>query len=435
MNKIVDLEDKSCCGSEMKKIGEDVREVLECIPAIYFVIRYIIPKYVCPVCGGDEGCHGTVASQELPARILPGSSAGNSVIAEVVADKIADALPGYRQSKRHQRFELTISRRTVTNWLLNVGKKCHVLEKLLLEAVTDGGTIQMDETPFQVMGEEGRDNTNKSYMWVMRSTADRPVTYFKYAATRAAAVPRELLAGYKGVVQTDGYKGYAFLDKDPKITLVACWAHVRRKFNDAIKASPKRKKSKMSHAEKAVSMIGELYAVEKCIRHDQLTPDEALTLRQREAKPRLEAFKHWLDDHATKVPQSSLLGKAIHYALQLWPRLVRYADSGTIPIDNNGIENAIRPFVLGRKNWMFAGSPEGADALAILYSLVETAKSCGWEPYAYLRFLFDHLPNAIGDEERRRLLPNIAQPVPTSFFVGNDSKFFQDTLALETTSV
>lgn len=412
----------------MACIGNDTREVLECLPAFFYVVRYTVPKYTCNLCHGVEGCHGTIATAELPARVLPGSSAGNSVVAEVVINKMADGLPGYRQSKRFERFGLTMSRRTVTNWLLGVAKKCHVLDKLLLESALMSGVIQMDETFFQVMGEEGRKNQTQSYMWVINAVHPRsPVIYFAYHPTRASSVPRDLLQNYRGYVQTDGYKGYDFLGKTENICLAACWAHVRRKFGDAIKTSKRRDKHprKQTYAEEVLSIIRDLYAIERRVKDQDLSPDEVTTLRGLEAKPILEKLRASLDSHAGQFPEQSLTSKAIAYTLHLWPRLVRYVDAGSVPIDNNLVENVIRPFVIGRKNWLFAGSPEGAEAMATMYSLVETAKANDWEPYSYLRFLFDHLPNAVGEEELRKLLPNNATPIPTSVYVGEDQKLLE----------
>lgn len=434
----LDPEEKSCCGKEMTCIGEDAREVLECIPAIFYVIRFLIPKYVCTKCGGEKGCHGAVATADLPPRVLPGSSAGNSVVAEVVANKVADGLPGYRQGKRFERFGLTISRRTITNWLLSIGKKCHVMDKLLLETALASGVIQMDETYFQVLDEEGRNNRTKSFMWVIRSVPPHHrVIYYVYHPSRASAVPRALLSGYRGFVQTDGYKGYDFLEPLEHVTLVACWAHVRRKFREALKLSGngKGRPKKKFYAEGILARIGELYAIEKRAREEGLSPEALESTRAHEAWPILTALKASLEDHVSQFPEQSLIGKAIRYTLRLWPRLTRYADSGLVAIDNNGVENVIRPFVIGRKNWLFAGSPRGAGATATLYSLVETAKANGWEPYAYLRFLFDHLPNAIGEEELRKLLPNVAQPIPTAFYVGEDRMRFQESIPEASASI
>ena len=421
----LDPEEKLCCGQEMERIGEDQREVLECIPAIFYVIRYIIPKYICRVCNGQECCHGTVAMAETPTRILPKSSAGNSVIAEVVTNKMTDGLPGYRQTKRLERFGLTISRKTITNWLLSVAKRCHVLDKPLRQMALASGVIQMDETFFQVMGEEGRSNQTKSYMWVIRSPASG-IIYFDYHPTRASSVPQQLLEKFKGIVQTDGYKGYDFLDKTTDVVVAACWAHVRRKFSDALKSVGRRGKKRRTncYAEEILDSIRQLYAIEK--RALDLSLADRSVLRAQEAKPILATIRQSLEEHAKAFPENSLTGKAIHYTLRLWPRLVRYADNALIPIDNNGVENAIRPFAVGRKNWLFAGCPDGARAMATLYSLIETAKANHWEPYAYLRFLFDHLPNAVTAPERLRLLPNIAQPVPTSHYVDADRNKLQE---------
>lgn len=438
VDNVVDLdqEEKICCGKEMKHIGVDEREVLECIPAIFFVVRHLVHKYTCNRCNGENGCHGAIATADTPARILPGSSAGNSVVAEVVTNKMVDGLPGYRQAKRFERFGLTLSRRTYTNWLLSVAKKCHVLDKHLRQAVLESSVIQMDETYFQVMNEEGRKDQTKSYMWVMRSVEPtHRLVYYLYHPTRASAVPCVLLDGFRGVVQTDGYKGYDFLDALEFVILVACFAHVRRKFSDIVKASSRKKGKPKSNstAAKVLKMIRELYAIER--QAADYSIEERLALRIKEAKPKLAILKAFLEEHVASFPEQSLTGKAIRYTLRLWPRLVRYADSGIIPIDNNGVENTIRPFVVGRKNWLFAGSPQGAIAMATLYSLLESAKANGWEPFAYCRFLFDHLPNAVSDDELKNLLPHIAQPISATSLESNDRQSLYQLLAQESPSV
>ncbi len=356
VTRVLDLEpeEKQCCGQSMATLGEDVREVLECLPAVFFVVQTILPKYVCQVCHGQNGCHGAVAQAEPATQLLPKSSAGNTVLAEIVVNKIADGLPAYRQSKRFRRFDLKISRRTVVNWLSSVAKHCHVLDKLLLEDVVSEPALQMDETYFQVLGEDGRANQTKSYMWVMRSlNPDRPVIYYVYSPTRAAKVPRDLLDGFQGIVQTDGYKGYDFLENTTGVSLAACWSHVRRKFVTQTKGARRKKKNRSktkTFAENAVSRIQELYAIERKAKEQGLHVDAIRERRNLEARPILDDMKQWFLDHIADFPASSPTRNAIAYALRLWDRLTLYLDHGHIPIDNNGVENIIRPFVIGRKN-------------------------------------------------------------------------------------
>jgi transposase len=212
------------------------------------------------------------------------------------------------------------------------------------------------------------------------------------------------LNGYKGIVQTDGYKGYDFLDKITDIIHVACWIHARRGFKNVTKAAG-NKKSSSGNAGTALKYISLLYKIEKEARVQELTPEQLYARRQKEAVPILEEFKKWLDARVEKVPPKSLLGKAIHYTLNQWHRLIQYTTDGIIRPDNNLVENAIRPFVVGRKNWLFSDTVQGARASALIYSLIETAKSNGLEPFWYLKYLFEHLPEAMTEDDFRALLP------------------------------
>jgi transposase len=233
-------------------------------------------------------------------------------------------------------------------------------------------------------------------MWVFRGGP--PGFIFQYHPTRSGEVPKEFLGKYNGCVQTDGYAGYDFLDNNPDITHIGCWAHVRRKFFEVTQVS-----RTTGSADVALSYIQKLYAIERNI--DGLTHEEIIKTRREKSAPVLDEFKSWLDKRALQTPPSGLLGKAVHYALSQWKRLVRYTDHGFATPDNNLAENAIRPFVLGRKNWLFSGKPEGAKASACLYSLIETAKANNIEPYRYLRHLFEKLPSAYTTEEYKALLP------------------------------
>jgi transposase len=236
--------------------------------------------------------------------------------------------------------------------------------------------------------------------------SNKPVVCFQYHPTRAGAVAKEFLEEYQGVVQSDGYSGYDFLDLKRGVLHVACWAHARRKFMAAKKAGDSKK---VGSADKALAVIRSLYRLEKGARNKDFSPEEIYEMRQKEAKPILKDYKEWLETRRDQVPPKSLLGKAINYSLNQWYRLENYIKDGNAGIDNNVVENAIRPFVIGRKNWLFSGTPEGANASALLYSLIETAKANKLEPYKYLRFLFEKLPTTPGDQ-LKTLLPTRLKP-------------------------
>lgn len=265
----------------------------------------------------------------------------------------------------------------------------------------------------QVLKEPDRENTTKSYMWVFRrGIPEKPVLIFRYSPTRSGEVPREVLRGYRGYCQTDGFSGYDGLESFEGIWLVGCFFHVRRNFVKVIDARGKQAKGKTGSAEIALDYIGKLYKVEREAGAKGLSPPEIVRLRMEKAKPILEEFKAWPDKKKDQTPSKGLLGKAIDYALTRWPKLIRYLENGYITPDNNAVENAIRPFALGRKNWLFAGSPAGAEAAATLYSLIQTAKACGLDPYQYLRFLFEKLPYASTEADYLALLPQNVILVP-----------------------
>ncbi len=273
---------------------------------------------------------------------------------------------------------------------MKVAETCKSILGVLHDDVRGGPIINVDETTLQVLNEPGRTQTVQSYMWLFRGgLPGNPVVIYEYHPGRGGDVAKLFLDKYQGVVQTDGYAGHNFLDTWPDILHVACWAHARRKFMDVIKAGGK---DKSGSAHKALAMIRTLYSLEKKARRDKFCPQQIYDMRQQHAKPILNKIKKWLDKRQNQVPPKSLLGKAINYCLNQWHRLANYIESGYALIDNNVAENAIRPFVVGRKNWLFSGTPEGACASAMLFSLIETAKANKLEPYVYLRYLFEKIP-------------------------------------------
>jgi transposase len=324
-----------------------------------------------------------------------------------VTAKFCDALPFYRQEKQFIRLGIEIPRQTMCNWAMMAADQCLPLLDLLHAEIRGGPLVNADETPVQVLNEPDRSSTAKSYMWVFRGGASKnPVVIFQYDQSRGSDVAKLFFDNYKGIVQTDGYKGYDFLDTWHDILHVGCWAHARRKFIEAEKAGGKKNNRR---ADKALGFIRKLYRLEKQAKEDGLNPDAVYEMRQEYAKPILDKMKAWLDGHKDKALPSSLFGKAIHYCLNQWHRLEKYIQDGHAGIDNNVAENAIRPFVIGRKNWLFSGSPAGARASALLYSLIETAKANKLEPYMYLRYLFEKLPSTPA-ADLLKLLPTNLTP-------------------------
>ena len=398
--------EKICgCGSELSRIASEVSEKLDIVPAKMQVIRNIRYKYVCKSCEGVESDGGAVRIAPVTPQLIPKGIATPGLLAYIMTAKYTDALPLYRQEKIFERLGVELSRATMSNWVIQVGQRCEPLMELLRQEIRSGPLINMDETPVQVLNEPGRPNTSKSYMWVFRGGfVERPALLFHYDPSRSGQVPHKYLNGYQGYIQTDGYQGYNVIGERNGIVHLGCWVHVRRKFMDVIKARPKGIK-KNGNADKALENIRHLYAIEKEADEKGLKAEDRYQLRQERSVPLLKQFQKWLEDISPTTPPQGLLGKAVSYTLNQWERLERYTLDGLLRPDNNLAENAIRPFVVGRKNWLFAGCPRGAGASAAIYSLIETAKANDLEPYRYLRHLFERLPMAEVDADYKVLLP------------------------------
>lgn len=389
------------CGVCLKRIGEEVSEKLDYVPAVMQVERHIRPKYACPACDGEEGMP-VVRIAPMPPQIIPKGMATPSLLAQVITAKFVDAMPFYRQTKQFARLGVDIPRHSMSGWAMAVAKALEPLHEMFRAEIRSGPVINMDETTLQVLKEPGRSDTSTSYLWLFRGgNPERPTVVYRYDPTRSGSVPREYLGEYRGYIQTDGYAGYQALGESDGIMHVGCMAHIRRKFVDVQKTASK----KVVHgtAKEILDLIGLLYKVEHNIK--ELGPEKKIERRREQAVPILDAIKAILDERIDHVPPKSLLGQAMAYTRNQWNRAVRYVESGLLTPDNNAAENAIRPVALGRKNWLFAGAPKGADASAMLFSLVETAKANEIEPQAYLKFLFENFPAAQTAEDMRALMP------------------------------
>lgn len=407
---ISEAEKRCRCGHQKTYMGKDSIEILERQPRPYYVKVQSRLKYACknPDCEAVLlGEPGTVTMAAPFPRMIPKSRAGHSLLCHVVTEKYVNGMPLYRIEKQFGRDGLGISRQVMSHRMLTVGEKMEKLWQALLNRVRAHPYLQMDETPFQVLSEEGRKNQTKSYLWVIRGgPPDQPIVLYRYAPTRSSDVVRAWLADYKGIVQTDGYKGYDFLDQESGITHAACWVHARRKFVNVVHAAGK--KGKRGRAGRIVKVIRDMYRIESDYR-DQPGVDMT-AVRQKQTKPILEGLHKDLLDLQKKAPPKGLLGQAVAYTLKLWPRLQVFLDHDEVKPDTNDVENAIRPFVVGRKAWLFAGSPNGAKASAIIYSMVETAKANGWNPTDWLLHVFDHLPLAESSADFAALLPTKRPP-------------------------
>jgi transposase len=400
---------KQCsCGSTLDWIGEETSEQLDFIPAQLRVLRHIRPKYACKRCEGVETEGNPVKIAPPPKQIIEKSIASPSLLAFIIIAKFVDALPFYRQSKQFDRLGYELSRTNMVNWTIQLGKRLKALCERLRQEVLSGPLINMDETPIQVLKEEGRDPTTKSYMWVTCTGAsENPAIYFHYHPSRASAVAQELLQSYNGVVQTDAYVGYDFIHASPDMKHAGCWAHSRRKFMEVVKLKKKARQTdaKFGHAEEALQYIRQLYAIEREADEKELTCRQRVSLRREKAQPVVDDFHQWLKSLKSKTHPKGLLGKAILYTLNQWEQLTLFLEFGFIPLDNNLAENTIRPFVVGRKNWLFCDTVAGAEASARLYSLVETARANKLNPHHYLQTLFERLPGAETEDHLKSLLP------------------------------
>ncbi len=381
-----------------------IKEELDIVPPQVNVIEILQEK---AVFSNDAGQRRLVSAVP-PKHPLPKAVASINTLAYLIVAKYMDALPLYRLEKILHRYGGSVTRTTLANWLIRLSTQLMPLINLMREHQWQGHVIQADETRLQVLKEPGRSAMSDKWIWITRGgPPDQPSVLFEYDPSRSQEVPLRLLDGYHGCLQTDGYAGYNAVVKQQGLVHAGCWDHARRKFDEAEKAaSGTQKKTKaktLSKARVALSMINKLYVIERNIKDK--TVDEKNQARQQHSAPLLMKLKAWLENNLGKVPKDGLTWKAIHYTLNQWEKLTVYCDKGEIPISNILAENAIRPFCVGRKNWLFSDSPKGAHASALYYSLIETAKANGLEPYAYFKQMLKELPYADTVEKLEALLP------------------------------
>ena len=416
IERIIDISEseKTCaCGEKLTKIGEESSEKLIFIPAKIYVDKAIRPKYACRACEGTEDeDKPTVKIAPVEPSIIPRSIVSPSLLATIIIQKYEYHLPFYRQEKLFMQIGVRISRQDMCNWQQKGYKALEPLYDIFKETVKSGPVIRMDETTVQVVYEAGRSYTQESYMWLARGgPPGKPVVLYEYRETRAGKHAKELLEGFSGYLQTDGYEGYDLAVKDmPGIIHVGCFAHARRRFFEAAQIAEQG-----GTAKEGIEYIRRLYEIENKLREEKeeqgQTDEEFLAKRKERAKPVLADFKTWLLNNVDIVPPSCLLGKAVGYSIRQWDKLIRYLESPYLTPDNNASENAIRPFVLGRKNWLFNQTADGAESSCGMYSLIETAKQNGLVPMRYLMALFEKAPLASSPKDWEKLLPwNIFTP-------------------------
>ena len=399
LHDIPEIEKICTCGTSLICIGQEVTEQLKYIPAQLSVVQHVRPKYVC------KPCEEKIKIADMPLLFLPKSIATPELVAHAIISKYVDHLPLYRQESIWKRLEVDLPRSSLCGWILKTAALCEPLVALLRADILRTDYVQADETTVQVLAEVGRSNIAVSYMWVYQGgDALHRSIVFDYQETRAGEHAKTFLNGFKGYLQTDAYSGYLWTEKDPDLVSVGCMAHARRPFAELAKLT---KTPGLAH--EALAFFQKLYAIEKQVRESALLPQARYALRQDKAPLVLANFKIWLERYLTKTSEQSKIGKAIRYVLNHWAALTAYLQDGRIEIDNNAVENRIRPFAVGRKNWLFAGSPSGAKAGATLYSLLETCRANQVEPYAYFCAMLHRIRLCHTEKDYQCLLPQFIQ--------------------------
>jgi transposase len=364
---------------EMVCIGKEVTEELDYIPGSYIIRRYIRYKYASKTQEGKS----PIAIAPLPSRLIDKSSVGNGLLASILTDKYVDHLPLYRQLQRFKRENIPIAASTLDGWARQGMELLEILYDWLVNEIRNKGYLQGDETTVKVLDSTKKKSTHLGYYWVYHNPVDRTVL-FDYQKGRDQAAPRKILQGFKGYLQSDGYATYEYYANQPGVTHLGCWAHARRKFFEALDNDKTR-------AELALVFIGKLYEVETHCREKQLSANDKKSYRLDHALPVLEAFSTWLKENYAQVLPKSIIGKAMAYSMTRWEQLSNYLMDGMLEIDNNKIENVIRPVALGRKNYLFAGSHDAAQRAAMIYSFFAMCKKEEANPQQWLKYVFDHI--------------------------------------------
>lgn len=397
-DKLLDLADKKChtCDQEMKKVGEDIFEKLHYQPPTCVVHRYIKPVYACKCCEAMK-------TEPMPPHPIPKCSVTPETIAQIAISKYVDSLPLYRQEQIFARHGAEIGRDKMARWLITVSDQVNSIFDLLETELLTDDLIQMDETTVQVLKEKGRLPSSKSYMIVRtrEGPPGRSIVLFNYNPSRSKQVMAELVKDFKGILLTDGLEVYGSLCLGREDLIHAgCWSHARRYFIDAQKQlKPSRRQN--SIAGQGVEKIDRLFKIERQAK--DLSPTERLSLRQKESDPIIKDLERLLNQELANFPKKSETGIALHYLNNQWEKLVKFLGNGRIPLHNNFTENRIRPFTIGRRNWLFSDQPEGAKASAIIYSLLVTAQLNGLNPYDYFCKLLKGI--AAPNPDLKSLLP------------------------------
>lgn len=378
------------CGQALKRIGEEVSEQLDCVPAQFFVLRHIRGKYACACCQ-------TIQAAPMPAQMIDKGIPAPGLLAQVTVAKHDDHLPLYRQTEIYARSGAHIPRSSMAQWIGIAGVRLKPLAWALRDFILGHEVVHADETPVSMLA-PGKGKTKRAYVWVYRTTnfVEQRAVFYDFSATRGGENARRVLQGFDATLVSDDFSGYHALQSQG-VTAALCMAHARRKLYEAHQFTGSQ------IAGQAVALIAKLYEVERDAR--QLEPEARRLWRQQHAKPVAEALHAWLTGQRQKLAKADATAKAIDYALSNWRGLTHYLDDGHVPIDNNAAENAVRPLAVGRKNWLFVGSQQAGERAAVVLSLIESAKLNGHDPWAYLKDVFERLPT-LKQRDLAQLLPH-----------------------------
>jgi len=387
-----ELPTKECvcpdCGGELHTMGKKIREEFKVIPAKAIIVRHVRHVYSCRNCEGISD-HVPIVKADMPEPVIKGGFASPETIAHIAAQKFVMASPLYRQEQEWKQNGILLSRQTMSNWLIKASNDwLEPIYEEMKRRLCKHDVLHGDETVLQVLKEPGKTAQSKSYMWLYRTSgeAKHQIILYEYQPDRRHIRPKIFLKDFSGYLHTDGYDGYHKLPEN--IIVVGCLAHLRRKFFDAMKTLPKERQPD-SNAAKGVAYCDKLFHFEK--QFASLSSDNRFKERERLSRPVVEEFYNWIE-HVNALP-NTLLGKATYYAQSQRKYLERYLLDGRLEISNNRAERSIKPFVIGRKNWLFANTPNGARASAIYYSLIVTARENGLNPFEYLTWIFTNAPN------------------------------------------
>lgn len=395
--RIYDLTEaeKICaCGCELSYIADEKSEQLEYVPAKIYVIEHIKKKYAC------KQCEEIIKTAKMPALPIPRSIAASGLLSHILVSKFQDGLPLYRQEKILKRIGVDLPRSTLCLWVTKCAALLKPLTKLSHDIIISHDVAYADETTCQVLKEPNKGVQSKKYMWLFAGgPPNQFVFYYQYDPSRSHDVALNFFEDFKGYLHCDGFSAYDTLAGKQQITLVGCLYHARRKFMEVIKLAPQAD-GVSTHV---ISLIAKLSTIESEIK--SLSSEDKKTIREEKAKPVLDELYDFLSSNQPHIPPKSLLGKAVAYTLNQWPKLLTYLQDGRLENNNNLSERAIKPFVMGRKAWLFADSVEGAEAAAIIYSLIETCKHHHVEPYDWLRYVLQAIPSCQTLAEFEALLP------------------------------